>query len=125
MHLNSSKTAAKIKIMNLYNFVKKYNISKTLFVVYFTFFTLIIYFISCIIFGQKGLITYFALREEINNRDIIKQELINEVNAKKNKVDGMNVESLDLDLLDEEARKNLGHSNKNEVVIYKNEEEQK
>jgi len=35
-------------------------------------------------------------------------------------VEGMNVESLDLDLLDEEARRALGYSNKNEVVIYQN-----
>lgn len=111
--------------MNIYNFVKKYNISKTLFIVYFTFFTLIFYFISCIVFGQKGLLTYFSLREEIAGKNMVKQELINEINAKKNKVNGMNIESLDLDLLDEEARKNLGHSNKNEVVIYKNEEEKK
>ena len=42
--------------------------------------------------------------------------------VKKNMVEGMNVESLDLDLLDEEARRALGYSNKNEVVIYKNSE---
>lgn len=106
-------------IMKLYNFVKKYHISKTLFIVYFSFFSLISYFTFCIIFGQKGLITYFALREEISKKDFTKQELINEIEVKKNKVRGMSNESLDLDLLDEEARKNLGYSDKNEVVIYK------
>jgi cell division protein FtsB len=39
--------------------------------------------------------------------------------AKKNMVDGMNLESLDLDLLDEQARKVLGYAGKNEVVIYR------
>ena len=33
-------------------------------------------------------------------------------------VDGMNTNSLDVDLLDEQARKNLGYVGKNEVVIY-------
>ena len=35
-------------------------------------------------------------------------------------VDAMNSDSLDIDLLDEQARKNLGFAGKNEVVIYKN-----
>jgi hypothetical protein len=38
--------------------------------------------------------------------------------AKKNMVDGMSLNSLDLDLLDEESRKVLGYVGKNEVVIY-------
>ncbi len=37
---------------------------------------------------------------------------------RQNMVDGMNLDSLDVDLLDEQARKVLGYANKNEVVIY-------
>ena len=37
---------------------------------------------------------------------------------KQNMVNGMSVESLDLDLLDEEARKDLGYAGKQEIVIY-------
>ena len=33
-------------------------------------------------------------------------------------VDGMNSNSLDVDLLDEQARRVLGYAGKNEVVIY-------
>ncbi len=105
--------------MKLYNFVKNNNISKPIFICYFTILALIFYFIFCIIFSQKGLISYFDLRQEIANKDLIKQELINEVEAKKNKVNNMSSDSLDLDLLDEEARRNLGHLDKNEIVIYK------
>lgn len=111
--------------MKLYNFVKKHNISKTLFTVYFTFFALISYFIFCLIFGQKGLIRYFELRQEIANKDLTKQELLDEIVVKKNKVQGLSDDSLDLDLLDEEARKNLGYSKKNEIVIYKTDENKK
>lgn len=104
--------------MTLYNFVKQHNISKNLFVTYFVLFALIIYFLICATFGNKGLITYLSLKKEIAKQDLTKQELQNKLQNKKNMVEGMNQESLDLDLLDEEARRSLGYSNKNEVVIY-------
>ena len=104
--------------MIIYNFVKKHNISKTLFVTYFVFFALIFYFLSCALFGAKGLTTYFDLRSQMSAQDMTRQELSSQLQIKKNMVEGMNVDSLDLDLLDEEARRSLGYSNKNEVVIY-------
>ncbi len=42
---------------------------------------------------------------------------------KKNMVDGVSLDSLDLDLLDEQSRKVLGYVGKNEVVIYQDNEE--
>lgn len=104
--------------MTLYNFVKQHNISKNLFVTYFVLLALIIYFLICAAFGNKGLITYFSLKKEIAKQDLTKQELQNKLQNKKNMVGGMNQDSLDLDLLDEQARRSLGYSNKNEVVIY-------
>lgn len=104
--------------MTLYQFVKKYNISKTLFLVYFIFFALIIYFSFFIFFGQKGLIKYFSLKSEISEQNLQKKGLENKIKEKKIKVEGMKPESLDLDLLDEEARKNLGYSSKKEIIIY-------
>lgn len=109
--------------MTIYEFVKKYKISKALFVSYFVLLALIIYFLCCAIFGQKGVLTYFSLQKKIENQDLIKQELQNKMQVKKNMVEGMNVESLDLDLLDEEARRALGYSNKNEVVIYQKDQD--
>lgn len=108
--------------MTIYNFVKKHNISKVVFVSYFAFFAIIIYFLSCFFFGQKGVFAYFSLQQKISNQDLVKQELSNKMQVKKNMVEGMNVDSLDLDLLDEEARRALGYSNKNEVVVYQNSE---
>jgi len=102
----------------LYNLVKKYHITKLLFISYFIAFALILYFFIITIFGQKGLITYFSLKNQIENKEAAKEELLNKMNVKKNMVDGMNTNSLDVDLLDEQARKNLGYVGKNEVVIY-------
>lgn len=103
--------------MELYDLVKKYNISKTLFLFYCACFSIIIYFLCCAFFGQRGLISYFETNHNFLKYNNIRHSLSNELDAKKKLVDGMNVESLDLDLLDEEARRTLGYSNKNEVVV--------
>lgn len=70
-----------------------------------------------IFFGEKGLVTLYSLKKQIENREITKQGLSAKMKAKKNMVDGMNTDSLDIDLLDEQARKTLGYTGKNEVVI--------
>lgn len=102
----------------LYNFVKEHNITKPLFIGYFIAFSAIIYFSLFTIFGDKGLIDFYKLRKQIANKEATKQELSQKMQAKKNMVDGMNLNSLDLDLLDEQSRKVLGYVGKNEVVIY-------
>lgn len=109
----------------LYNFVKKHNITKLVFVSYFVAFVVILYFITIAIFAQKGLLEFLSLKKQIDNKEITKQELSNKMNAKKTMVDGMNLDSLDVDLLDEQARKTLGYAGKNEVVIYQDEMEKK
>lgn len=58
------------------------------------------------------------LQDQIANRDLIKKELVNEIKNKKIKVDGMRSQSLDLDLLDEQARKKLNYSGKSELIIF-------
>jgi len=102
----------------LYQFVKKYNITKPLFIGYFIAASVILYFLFFTIFGSKGVIQFFVLRKQIENKEIIKQELSDKMQAKKNMIDGMNLEALDLDLVDEQSRKVLGYVGKNEVVIY-------
>lgn len=109
----------------IYNFVKKYHISKPAFIAYSIIICLIIYFFLFTIFGQKGVIAMFRLQEKIENVGMAKEGLVNKLNNKKNMVDGISGESLDLDLLDEQSRKVLGYVGKNEVVIYQNEEEKK
>ena len=102
----------------LYKIVKKYQISKPLFVGYFIAVFTILYFGFFIVFGDKGLIQLFVLKKQIDNKEDTKQEISAKMQAKKNMVDGMKPESLDVDLLDEQARKTLGYAGKNEVIIY-------
>jgi len=102
----------------LHKFVKKHDISKPLFIAYFTALVTIFYFLIFTIFGDKGLVKLFDLNERIENKEIIKEELAAKMRAKKNLVDGMSPDSLDLDLVDEQSRKVLGYVGKNEVVIY-------
>lgn len=102
----------------LYNFVKKYHITKSLFIGFFVAIFTILYFGYFIIFGDKGLITLINLNKQIENKEITKQEFLSKMRAQKNMVDGMNPNSLDVDLLDEQARKVLGYTGKNEVIIY-------
>jgi len=108
----------------LHNFVTKNNITKSLFIVYFITFAAILYFLIFTVFNQKGLIEFFVLKNQIENKEGIKQELSAKMQAKKNMVEGMNLESLDLDLLDEQARKVLGYAGKNEIVIYQDQQQQ-
>jgi len=104
--------------MLLYNFVKKHNITKSVFVGYFIGFAAILYFMFCTIFGSKGLLEYNVLHRQIANKESIKQDMIAKMQVKKNMVEGMNLNSLDIDLLDEQARKVLGYAGKNEVIVY-------
>ncbi len=104
--------------MFLYNFVKKHNITKSVFVGYFIGFAVVLYFVFCTLFGSKGLLEYNALQRQVANKESIKQDLISKMQVKKNMVEGMNLNSLDIDLLDEQARKVLGYAGKNEVIVY-------
>jgi cell division protein FtsB len=103
----------------LYCFVRKYGISKQLFVSYFVAISIMCYFTFFIVFGNKGLTQLFALRIQIKNKELIKQEIYAKMQYKKDMVKNLNLESLDLDLLDEQARKVLGYAGKNEIVIYR------
>lgn len=102
----------------LYNFVKENKITKPLFIGYSIVFSVIFYFLFFIFFGDKGLVEFFSLKRQIANRDATKQELLSKMEAKKNMVDGISLNSLDLDLLDEQSRKVLGYVGKGELVIY-------
>jgi len=107
--------------MPLYNFVKSHNITKTLFISYFIGFSVIIYFLFYAIFSSNGLIKYLELANKIKNKEVIEQGLLSKINEQEHQIKGMNINSLDLDLLDEQAKKNLGYIKKNEVVLYQEE----
>ena len=99
----------------------KFVITKHIFISITVTCTIICYFIYYSIFGSKGISQYFQLKTELQQKELIKERLENTIENKQNMVNGMSLESLDLDLLDEEARKNLGYANEKEIVIYKKE----
>jgi cell division protein FtsB len=80
------------------------------------FFILISYFIYNIISGDRGILSLFKLTEQ---HKILQDEvsiLEEEKRILQSKVNRMKPESLDLDLLEEQARKNLGYAQKNETI---------
>lgn len=118
-NINQASIPKSISRVNfLYNFVKENNIKKPQFICYFIALALIIYFIIVTIFGEKGLFFYKSLKSQVQNKEFVKKELIGKMRTKKSMVEGMNLESLDLDLVDEQSRKVLGYVGKSEVVIY-------
>ena len=97
--------------------VRKLNISKKQFIISSICLSIALYFIIYGIFGNRGVLDYFSLKSDLENRSLTQDKLSIEIQNKKNLVDRMKDESLDLDLLDEQVRKNLGYAKKNEIVI--------
>ena len=79
------------------------------------------YFIYHIAFHQYGIFNYKNLQETYANKKFEFKKLEREFSRKQNKVDRLQVDNLDLDLFDEEVRKNLGVVGKNEIVIFADE----
>ena len=73
----------------LYKLVKKYNVSKPLFVTYFIASFLILYFLFFSIVGQKGLVQFFILKNQIKEKleeNLYYKELNSEFNKLNNKL---------------------------------------
>jgi len=109
----------------LSNAPSKFIITKQIFVASAITISIVLYFIYYTLFGNKGVIQYFRLTKELAKKERVKKELENKMENKQHLINGMGTESLDLDLLDEEARKNLGYANKDEIVIYNQQNEVK
>lgn len=79
---------------------------------------MIFYFMFVSVFGEKGLIEYYLLKKQVSQIELQKFELQDKIRFKKEMIKGMDYDSLDLDLVDEQSRKILGYVGKDEVVIY-------
>lgn len=104
--------------LSVYNFIKKNKISRINFIFYCVAISLIIYFAIVSIFGEKGIIKYYLTKKDFQKIEQQKVDLENKINQKREMIEGMNYESLDLDLVDEQSRKILGYVGKDEIVIY-------
>lgn len=98
--------------------VKKWGITKQIFVTFWVCLVIFFYLGFYTIFGDKGIIKYFELNKSLQEKDLVKNGLYKQTQVKQNLVKGMNLKSLNLDLLDEQVRKNLGYAGKNELVIF-------
>ncbi len=102
----------------IYNFIKKNSIGKIGFVSAFIAIFLTCYFLIFAIYGDKGLKDLLELQKEIEEKRGEEKSLSLIRKAKEERVNKMQPDSLDLDLLDEQARKSLGYADSQEVIIY-------
>lgn len=79
---------------------------------------LFFYFSFHLVSGERGLLAYAKLKSEIDAREQQKAKMQTEKETLANRVVGLRAESLDLDLLEEVARKDLGYSKKDEVIYF-------
>ena len=77
----------------------------------------ILYFLSYSIYGKRNISSYFTLKKEIEQKkeklDRLKQDKI----ILENKTKLLRPESLDLDMLEEQVKKNLGANYDGEKII--------
>ncbi len=104
---------------NLYQFVKKNRISKAAFLSFFILAALNLYFLCVAFFGERGLKKFFVLKQQNYDLEVQKSEINYILDNKKRMVESMSIDSLDLDLVDEQSRQVLGYVGKNEKVIFK------
>ncbi|MFT5703759.1 MAG: cell division protein FtsB [Rickettsiales bacterium] len=99
--------------------MNKFLITKRIFITISIAGAIALYFIFYALFGEKGIVKYFQLKKELHGKEMSEGVLEYKKEIRQNMVDGMSSDSLDLDMLDEKTRKDLGYAGKNEIVIYK------
>ena len=95
-------------------------IIKNKIVLYLSFlitFFIFIYLVYFLINGQRGLLKYFYLTKQAEEYNRTLAILKTENNYYINRTKRLQPNTLDLDYLDEQARKKLGLIDKNEIVI--------
>ena len=100
------------------NILEKLGINRKSFTVIFICLSIVVYFIIYSIFGNRGILDYFHLKQQLEEKSLESKQLSTQIQNKENRVKRMQDNSLDLDLLDEEVRKNIGQAKKNEIIIY-------
>lgn len=76
------------------------------------------YFIYHMVVGKYGLVSYFQSIEQLEEKKETLKDLKKEIKQQETKIKGLKSKTLDLDLLDEQARKTLGQATENEIVVY-------
>jgi len=84
-----------------------------------TFF-IFIYLVYFLVNGQRGLLKYLYLTKQAQEYDSTLANLQNDNNYYVDRTKRLKPNTMDLDYLDEQARKKLGLIDKNEIVIILN-----
>jgi cell division protein FtsB len=77
----------------------------------------LLYFIFHAIYGNRGIVAYFKLNQSVTNAEKELDELRAERLEIEHKVKSLKSESLDRDMLDEQARKGLGVAGEKEQAF--------
>ena len=77
-----------------------------------------LYFLGHSLIGKRGLFNVIKLNQQLSQSTQELSELTIRKNILEKRIYGLNEKSLDLDLLDEQARSVLGHADKNDTVMY-------
>ncbi len=78
------------------------------------------YFSIHAVIGNRGLIHWVELNKNIKSSSAKLHDLTIYKNSIEKKINGLNEDNLDLDLLDERIRNTLGYADRNETIIYNN-----
>lgn len=89
------------------------NIAKPLFWLFAMF-----YFCYHLVSGDKGALAMIQLQQRIESSEIELARVSQERHLLEDKVSRLSANNLDLDLLDEQARRILGYAQKDEIVYY-------
>ena len=89
-------------------------------ILYFSFlitFFIFLYLVYFLVYGQRGLLQYFYLSKQNQEYNETLARLNSENQYLNNRIKKLQPNTVDLDFLDEQARKKLGLIDKNEIVI--------
>ena len=93
-------------------------------ILYFSFlitFFIFLYLVYFLVYGQRGLLQYIHLSKQNQEYKETLAQLTSENQYMSNQIKKLQPNTVDLDFLDEQVRKNLGFIDKNEIVIILNE----
>ena len=78
---------------------------------------LFLYMFYFLINGERGIISYFKIKNQNSNYKIIMTDLNNKNDLFKSRITMLQPNSLDLDYLDEKIRQKTGFIDENELLI--------
>lgn len=82
---------------------------------------LIFYVIYHIYSGNYGFKSYITKQERLTQKNLELIKIEKEIATQKHKIENLQDNNLDSDLLDEEIRKDTGYAKKNEIIMYSDE----